>query len=258
MRVARGQHLERVGIQLYSVRSLLARDFDGTLEQLASIGYREVEFAGYHGRSPAQVRASLARFALTAPSTHLELKALRANPDDAIHAAREIGHEYITSAWIDADERRTLDDWRARAADLDRIGERVRAHGLRLAYHNHSYDVAPIGGVIPFDLLLAETSPELVSYEMDVYWVTAGGADPLSYLRRYPARFPMLHLKDSGGAPDHPMVNLGTGTIDFAAILGLVDDQRHDVRHAFVEHDEPADPMAFARDAYAFMRRLEY
>lgn len=253
-----GRHVDRIGIQLYSVRSLLARDFDGTLEQLAAIGYREVELAGHHGRSPAQVRMSLARAGLTAPSTHIALAELRAKLDDTVAAARGIGHEYITSAWIDAEERRTLEDWRARAADLDRIGDRVRALGLRLAHHTHGYDFERIGDVVPFDLLLEETSPELVWYEMDVYWATRGGQDPRSYIRRWPRRFPMLHIKDSAGAPEHRMVDVGKGTIDFAGLLRLAADQGGVVGHAFVEHDEPADPMAFARDAYAYMRRLEY
>ncbi len=244
-----------IGIQLYTVRELMKRDFDGTLAALAGIGYREVEFAGYFGRTPAQVRHALRQTGLAAPSTHIAFPADDAAWQRTLDEANAIGHQWVVIAWLDAPMRSSPTDW-ARVADrFNHLGTLAKKAGLRFAYHNHDFEFAHVGGSTLFDTLLARTEPTLVAIEMDVYWVTKGGSDPLWYLRNYPGRFPMLHLKDATAAPERTMVDVGAGVIDFPAILAA---DRATLKHAFVEHDEPKDPLASARASYSYLSRLTY
>jgi sugar phosphate isomerase/epimerase len=214
-----------------------------------------VEFAGYFGHTPAQVRAALARHGLTSPSTHIPLPA----DDDAwkrtLDEANAIGHEWVTIAWLDEPMRSSSDAW-ARVADrFNRLGALARQAGLRFAYHNHAFEFERAGRGFRFDTLLMRTDPALVDFEMDVYWVTKGGADPMWYLRHHAGRFPMLHLKDATAAPERRMVDVGAGTIDFVELLTLARNQG--TSHAFVEHDEPSDPLASIRASYSYLSRLK-
>ena len=244
-----------IGLQLYTVRSLMARDFDGTLDRVAAIGYEEVEFAGYFRHTPAQVRAALAHSGLRAPSTHIALPADDAEWQRTLDEANAIGHQWVVIAWLDAALRSSPADW-ARIADrFNHLGSLASKAGLRFAYHNHDFEFAHVGGNTLFDTLLARTDRQLVGIEMDVYWVTKGGADPMWYLRHHAGRFPMLHLKDATAAPERRMVDVGAGTIDFAELLTLA---RNQAGHAFVEHDDPTDPLASARASYSYLSRLKY
>ena len=245
-----------IGVQLYTVRGLMARDFDGTLAQVARIGYEEVEFAGYFGRTPAQVRESVTRHGLVAPSAHIALPADDAAWTKTLDEAHAIGHQWVVIAWLDAPLRRTPDDWARLADRFNRLGERARAAGLHFAYHNHDFEFARVGNATLFDTLLARTDPEKVAFEMDVYWVTKAGADPMAYLRDHPGRFPMLHLKDASAAPERRMMDVGSGTIDFATLIARARDQG--ASHAFVEHDDPTDPIASVRASYTYLSNLTY
>ena len=234
----------------------MARDFDGTLAALAGIGYREVEFAGYFRRTPAQVREALRRNGLTSPSTHIAFPADDAAWARTLDDANAIGHQWVTIAWLDEPMRRTSDDWVRIADRFNRLGALAREAGLRFAYHNHDFEFARAGRGMRFDTLLTRTDPALVDLEMDVYWVTKAGADPMWYLRHHAGRFPMLHLKDATAAPERRMVDVGAGTIDWAALLTLAREQG--TSHAFVEHDEPADPLASAKASYSYLSKLTY
>ncbi len=255
----RSDRLDRIGIQLYSLRRELARDFEGTLARVATIGYTEVEFAGYYDRTPAQVAAALDRTGLSAPSAHVPLSQLRENWAQTLDGARTMGHRYLIVPAIPEEERATPDGVKRVAELLERAGTEAKAVGLRCGFHNHDVDLMPVGGrrgSAPFDILLRETTRDHVVFELDLYWITKAGRDPLSYFARHPGRFELVHVKDSAGPPEHRMVDVGRGTIDFRPIFA-----RHEeagIRHFLVEHDEPADPLGFARASYAFLRRLEF
>lgn len=255
-RSADSRKLERVGLQLYTVRAAMAQDVEGTLARVAEIGYREVEFAGYFDRTPAAVKAALANAGLDAPAAHVPYEALGDGWDQVLATAASIGHSAVLVAWIPREERADLDGWKRVAERFSRAGERARAAGLRFGYHNHGYEFAPLEGQVPYDVLLTSTDPALVTFEMDLYWTVKGGGDPLAWFAAHPGRFPFVHVKDSSGPPDHRMVDLGRGTIDFAAIFARSDQAG--IRHNFVEHDEPRDPFAFCRDAFAYVRSLEF
>jgi len=232
----------------------MAEDVDGTLARVASVGYREVEFAGYFERSPREVRSALDAAGLEAPAAHVLLTEESDAWERTIEAATTIGHQALIVPWIPENRRRTLDDYRAVAESLNRAGEKVRSAGLRFAYHNHDFEFASVEGRVPYDVLLEATDPELVAFELDLFWITKGGYRPLDYFARYPGRFEFVHVKDM--AADGTMVEVGRGTIDFAAIFAKGADAG--IRHYFVEHDEPSDPFESIGTSYEYLRGLEF
>lgn len=244
-----------IGLQLYTVRTAMARDVEATLAEVAAVGYRTVEFAGYHGVTPARIRQLLQEHGLTAPSSHVPFTESAGDWERALAAAREAGHEYVTVPWLPESARSTPDAWRRTAEQLNRMAAAARAAGLCFAYHNHDFELTRLGDVVALELLMAGTDPGLVEFQLDVYWAVRAGHDPIDWLRRYPGRVTMLHLKDSSGAPDHRIVDVGAGTIDFPAILAQADVAG--VRHSFVEHDRPADAMASIRASHDYLSRME-
>jgi len=248
--------LKKVGLQLYTVRDLMKADLPGTLRKVAQIGYKEVEFAGYFGRSPAQIRALLKQNGLTSPSSHIGLDILEKDPVKAFADAKAIGHQWATVPYIPEERRKTVDDWNRIIDLLNRLGPQAKAAGLRLAYHNHDFEIRPVNGVRPLDMMLDKTDPSLVDFEMDLYWVVFGGGDPIDFFNRHPKRFAMVHVKDSAGPPDNKMVDVGKGTIDFPKIFAQSD--KAGIKHYFVEHDQPADPIATIRNSYQYLHALRY
>ena len=253
--VAPHRKLDRIGLQLYSVRDLMKADMPGTLSRVAAIGYKEVEFAGYFGRTPRQVRDLLKRYHLTSPSTHLPFESFQ-NWQKSLDDAKAIGHKWVTIPSIPEEKRRTADDWKGIAAQFNRVGAQAKSSGLRFAYHNHDFELKPLGDVRPLDILLGETDPSLVEFEMDIYWVIFGGGDPLDYFNRFPHRFALVHVKDSSGPPDNRMVDVGQGKIDFRAIFAR--SGKAGIKHYFVEHDQPADPIATIRNSYNYLHALRF
>ena len=243
-----------VGVQLYTVRDLMQKDVDATLAAVAAIGYRELEFAGYFGKEPARLRETLDRLGLTAPSVHVPIEQMRTNLSGIMDAAQVLGHQWVVVPWL-AEADRTLASYRRLADEFDTWGARLRERGMRFAYHNHEFEFAPIDGAVPFDLLLAETDPANVAYELDIFWATHAGRDPVTYFQRHPGRFPLWHVKDMrgiGGAKE--MVSVGEGDIDFRRIFDHA--AQAGLRHAFVEHDNPADPLASLRTSFQTVQRL--
>lgn len=252
---AHRSRLKRIGLQLYTVRKAMQADVEGTIARVAATGYQEVEFAGYFGKSPTEIRAMLDRHGLSAPAVHVGSIA----PDQwptSLEAAATIGHRYVVVPWIPAEERATLDGWKRVAENYNRIAAEARAAGLQFAYHNHDFEFVPVEGRIPFDVLLESTDPQLVQLEIDLYWITKGGQDPLRYFQRWPGRVPLVHVKDSAGPPGHRMVDVGAGKIDFKKIFAR--REQAGIRHAFVEHDEPPDPFASIRASYEYLKGLEF
>jgi sugar phosphate isomerase/epimerase len=253
-RPTRAQAFAPPGLQLYTVRRLLERDYEGTLARVAALGIRELEFAGLHP-SPSAVEtvAMLKRHGLSAPSGHAEFETLARDPGAELQKAGELGQRFVVCPSIDEPRRRTLDDWTRIARDFNRVGEQARRAGLVFAYHNHDFEFRPIAGRIPYDLLLAETDPALVKLEMDVYWMARAGRDPLAYFRKYPGRFPLVHLKDMGAGGS--IVDVGSGTVDFARLLA--EAKLAGIAHAFIEHDDPADPMRSVETSLRYLWRLQ-
>ncbi len=245
--------LSPLGVQLYTLRAEMRSSVEATLARVRDIGYREVEFWNYYNRTPRQIRDALRAAGLRAPSAHVGLDALEGDQAArTFEAARIIGHRYLVVAWMPAEWRRTLDDWRRVADRMNRVGEAARAAGLQYAYHNHDYEFRPLEGRVPFDLLCEATDPRLVRIELDLFWITHGGADPLAFMQRWPGRVPMIHVKDR--TAEGRMVDVGAGAMDWRAIFAR--RRQAGIRHYFVEHDEPPDPFASVRASYEYLSRL--
>lgn len=247
-----------LGIQLYSVREMLAKDYDGTLKQLSAIGYREVEAAGFYNKSPEQVKASLAAAGLTMPSSHYPAMALQKSFEDIVSYGKALGLKNIVCAFPamkdparmkNASRKQivegfTLEDYRWNAENFNNWGRKVKAAGMQFGYHNHTMEFTPMAGTTGFDELMKLTDPELVTFEMDCGWVTVGGADPVALLKKYPARISMLHIKDfkATGQPASivdppPAAELGQGTVKFRPIFEAAARTDH-IRHMFVEQEQ--------------------
>jgi len=243
-----------VGVQLYTVRSEMLSDVDRTLALVAEIGYEEVEFAGYFDHSAAQIRRFLDDNGLTAPASHFGIEQMQNQWDIVVDFAATVGHQYVVVAYIGAEDRQHIDDYRRITDRFNVVAERANAAGITFAYHNHDFEFEMLEGQVPFDVILTHADPTLVQFEMDLFWILKGGADPFDYFRRYPGRFPMVHVKDM--ASDGSMVDVGAGEIDFAKIFaqsGLAG-----IQHYFVEHDDPSSPFGSIRASYDYLRELEF
>jgi sugar phosphate isomerase/epimerase len=245
-----------LGLQLYSVREQLAADFLGTLKHLAALGYREVEAAGFFGHSPAEVKQAMATAGLSLVSAHFPAFELNRSFDDQLAFCKALDLQYMICSFPGIkDPSRlkdqsfrsvvqsfTLDDYRWNAGLFNTWGRKAKAEGIHFGYHNHTMEFAPQQGTVPLDEMIRLTDPDLVTFELDCGWVVVGGADPVTYLRRYPTRISMLHIKDFKAATKPASVidppdaaELGRGTQDFSRVFAAA--SRSNIRHAFVEQE---------------------
>lgn len=250
--------LARIGLELYSVRDAMKADPERTLARVRSIGYDDVEllwsFQNF-GRTPAQVRATLAKEGLRAPSAHVAPEALLDGWERGLDDARLLGHEYLIVPSLPAGDERSLAKWLEWADRFNERGAVARKAGIWLAFHNEPGHMKPIGGQVPYDLFLEHTDPAVVRHQLDVGNMAQGGGDPLRYLTRHSDRYFSFHLKDvvADGSRD---TELGTGRLDLrgllAAIPGLAD------KPCYVEQEHPQNALASARRNYEFLRRLDF
>ncbi len=241
------------GLQLYTVRDALAADPDGTLRQVARLGYREVEPGGLAGMTVTEFQARLKRHGLAVPSIHAGYEGLRDDLYGVVREAHIFGASFVACPSVDAEERRTADDWKRVCQTLAWAGRRLHGHGLTLAYHNHDYEFVPYaGGATPFELLLRETDSEDVKLELDVYWAAKGGLDPVRCLRDNAARITLLHLKDLG--QNGATVELGAGVLAMEQIVRTA--LAGGAKHLFVEQDDSADPLSSVGVSLRFLEGL--
>jgi sugar phosphate isomerase/epimerase len=249
--------IERIGLQLYTLRNELEKDFEGTLARVAEIGYKEVEFAGYYNRSPKQVKEVLIAGGLSSPAAHVTLRVLGENWDKTVEAAAEIGHQYLICAFLFPNERRSLDDYKRHADAFNRAGEVSKKAGIEFGYHNHDFEFEPLDGSVPYDVLLKGTDPKLVKMELDLYWAVKAKQDPLKYFAAHPGRFPLFHVKDMDNTPKQFFTEVGRGVIDFKRIFGQGD--KAGVKHYFVEQDQcPGPPLDSIKISFDYLKKLEF
>ncbi|KUL49450.1 sugar phosphate isomerase/epimerase family protein [Streptomyces sp. NRRL S-1521] len=245
-----------VGMHLYTMRDALARDFAGTLERLAEIGYATVGVSGRHGYDASAIRRMLDAVGLRAVLEHVAYPTLTgAGLPRALDDLRTLGARWPVVPSLPG-AMHTPDGFREAARQFNRIGLASREAGLGpVLFHNHGSDHVVVDGRSLYDILLAETDPHLVAFELDVYWAAkGGGTGPGTYFRCHPRRFPALHVKDM--AADGGFADVGSGTLDFAAMFAHA--RVGGVRQWLVEHDAPADPFATARNSYVHLAALRY
>jgi sugar phosphate isomerase/epimerase len=262
------RRIERIGMQLYTVRNEMAKDFDGTLARVAALGFKEVEFAGYFDRTPQQVRAALDRNGLTSPSTHVDLASISSRLPQVLEASQVIGHKFIVMPWLDDATRKDPGIWQRVADTLNRAGETTRAAGIQMGYHNHHFEFVPTAsGQLPLDLLLERCDPKLVAFELDLAWISAAGQDPLAYFAKYPGRFPMVHVKGLRKRPaqgastpiDQVMpdiADVGGDSIDWARIFAR--SEQAGIAHYYVEHDNPASAFDSLAASIKYLQALRF
>lgn len=249
-----------IGLQLYTVRDLLEKDLEGTLERVAQIGYTNVEFAGYYNRTPEQVRAILDRLKLVSTSSHIGPQLMRQDAAAQIRAAKVIGQDYITIPSYSFGRDGGVDAWKKGAAEFNQWGAVCRDAGLRLAYHNHAAEFAKLeGGSTGYDVLAREVDPNLVDFELDLYWAAFADQDPLVLFAKYPGRFAMWHVKDlliTQGTKG--MTPVGRGTLDFKTMFAHA--RESGMKHFFVEDDDAAaasgGSLASIQTSYTYLRQL--
>ena len=288
--------LERIGIALYSIPHLLNADFTGTLEMIAELGYKELEFAGpyffspqsvrensiliqmydlqnygYYDHSPAELTSLLDNLGLEAVSAHVGLDTMQANLNGVLEAAHVVGHRYVVCPMLRA---ATLDEYKEGAALFNQIGERSQQAGVQFIYHNHHHEFGALDGRIPLEILMEETDPALVNFELDLFWTTLGGVDPVNVIEHHPGRVRLLHIKDMAermhvepdvGTFSDPeaiqaifdnIADVGEGIIDFARVFASA--AAAGIEHYFIERDFPDDQKGFVERSYEYLSRLQY
>ncbi len=243
-----------LGLQLYTVRADLAKDYEGTLKLVKAAGVRKVQAnLTMSGKTSQQQRKLYDEMGFIWDSIHASGDALRNNAQATIDEAKAAGIKNITCSFpLYPTDRAvimagpTVDDWKKNIDTFNAIGGLCKKSGMTFGYHNHNLEFRKIGDVVPYDLLIKETDPSLVSMEMDIGWVVAGGADPVAYLTKYPKRYSAVHIKDlkSVGIPN---VNgkmdsaiIGQGIVDWSKVLPAV--KKSSVTSAYLEIEEPYNP----------------
>jgi sugar phosphate isomerase/epimerase len=266
------------GIQLWTVKEEIARNFEGTLRALGKMGYRRIEAAGWHGRTPAQFRAAVRSAGLDPVAAHYGLRDLIDDTEGRLAFARDVGVKYVVASspapsrpleqgkpWsVGVAEAMTLADWRSNAEAMDKIGRRARQMGMRFAYHNHSAEFLTYERRLPMDEIVRLTDPANVALELDIGWVAGAGYDPVETIHRYAPRIHLLHIKDLASAvrvpgkmiEDERTTVIGEGTIDWKAVFRAV--RRAPVHSYFVEQEDPFTEPALqaVRKSLAYLRGL--
>ncbi len=249
--------IKTVGIQLYTVRNEMGKDFAGTLKAVAALGYKEFEFAGYNNKSPQEVKALLSSLGVTAPAAHFALAALEKDLSKTIDTAKAVGHKIIICPFLMPNERQTLDDYKKVCGILNRAGEACQKAGLQLGYHNHDFEFKELEGKLPMDLMLAECDKNLVKIELDLGWISHAGKDPLTYFAKHPGRFISFHVKDMNPNTKEVTVELGRGNIDFKRIFAK--NKQAGVKHFFVEQDRSTmSPLESIKISMEYLKKLEF
>jgi len=253
---ATGNSISKVGIQTYTLREAMGKDFLGTLKMIKDVGYDYVELneRNYAERTPQQLKDALDEVGLPCPASHMGIDTIRRNFAGGMSAAKQLGLEYVFVPYI-AENERSLEDWKAHASLLNGAGEVMRNEGVKLGYHNHQFEFEDLGGgTTAMQVLMENTDPENVCFELDLYWTVLAQLKPTDVIAKYPGRFRACHIKDmTGGAAaaaaagasydeltrDY-MVDVGQGEIDFEPIFAMNDVSG--MEYFIAEHDFPKAP----------------
>src|SRR5579864_276762 len=251
-----------IGLELYTVRNELEKDFAGTIQKVAAIGYKEVELYAFLKKPAAEIRRTLADNGLVCPVAHYDLT-LEPHLTQEIDYAHQLGLKYMVVAWLTPEERKSLDQYKRYAEFFNRAGAETKKAGIQFGYHNHNFEFKTFDGKVAFDELLRLTDPQLVKIELDCFWMTWAGRNPVDYMKRDPGRYPILHIKDRkpgfGTSTDvddkpGPFTEVGHGIIEWKPIFAAA---AAGVKHYFVEQDFcDRSPFESARISYEYLKGL--
>ena len=248
-----------IGIQLYTLRDLIAENFEEVLGIVSDIGYKTVEAAGYsdrkfYGYFPGEYKKILADYDLTPISSHAKFS-LRDAPK-VIEDTVESGAKYLIYPWLKQSERKSIDSYKKLADEFNRIGSLCNAAGLTFGYHNHAFEFEDIGDIIPYNVLLENTEPSMVCMELDLYWIMKAGYNPQEYFDLYPGRFKLWHIKDMDESKEMNFAPVGKGIINFQSIFKQ--KEKAGLEYSFVEQDTHSndDPVQNIKDSYRYLNNL--
>jgi sugar phosphate isomerase/epimerase len=256
-RILAAKKLDRVGLELYSVRKAMRADPDRTMAAVRAIGYTDVELLwsfNNFGRTPEQVRAILKQEGLRAPSAHIDPRIMETDWQKSLDNAKLIGMQYLIVPSL-PESAKTLDDWKQWADRLNTAGAAARKAHLWVAFHNEPDHMKPIGGQIPYDVFIARLDPSVVRLQLDVGNMIIGGGDPMQYLKKHRDRYWSFHLKDV--VPDKTKdTELGTGIVNFKALLAAIPNLSS--KPAYVEQEGPTDELASMKVDYQYLHKLRF
>jgi sugar phosphate isomerase/epimerase len=236
-----------IGLQLYTLRNEVSKDLKSTIARIAQVGYKNVETFGYSngkffGLSTTDFAAIFAQNNLSTPSGHYNLPDYlsKGDMDDlkrTVEDSKAMKHDFFVVPYLPDNLRTSLDDYKRLADRLNKASEVVKNAGMRLAYHNHNFEFKDWGdGKTGFDILLTQTDHQMVNFEMDMFWVSKAGVDPIKLIQANPGRFKMWHIKDMDSTPDKSFTEVGTGVINYKEIFKY--SKLSGMEHFFVEQDQ--------------------
>lgn len=283
------------GVQLFSIPQMVANDFPGTLDTLEELGYREIEFFGpyafsaqatvdgwvpiaqqlgitqnaFYGYEIPVVKEMLAEHGLSSPSAHLDIATMRTNMAPAMKALSSLGVKFVVIPALRGETLNTADDYKRMADEFNSFGKQMNEFGISFVYHNHGYEHAVKDGQVPMDILITNTDPDVVKFELDIFWMQAAGASPVDYLKKYPGRYKLMHVKDAaenvrftgdGNTAEEwmalfpKMADPGTGVFNIKEIVeaGI----QSGVEHFFLERDLAPDPMTTLKNSYQYLNTI--
>jgi sugar phosphate isomerase/epimerase len=244
---------DQIALQLWTVRDLAAVDLRGTLMAVAAAGYRSVELAGLPDRASDDLMRLLDEAGLNVVAAHVGIDRLRADPDAVADRHAALRCDRVIVPWLPEEDRRTADDVRAFASELNGIGRRLAERGIRLGYHNHAFEFAPLDGTTAWDVFLDELGPG-VELELDVFWASVGGRDPVGVIGAAGSRIRLLHMKDRAPGSEPRDAPAGDGILDFPRIVAAA--RAAGVEWFVAEQDEPGDALADISRAYRHLQEL--
>ncbi|MCB0635329.1 MAG: sugar phosphate isomerase/epimerase [Lewinella sp.] len=258
------QRVKSIGIQLYTIRDIMNRDPDEGLALVASLGYDYVEGAGYEAGSmyklsPWAFKGLLSKYNLTMPSGHFSWEWMYNDIDRVVETAVTLEHAYVVLPYWPEDKR-TPEGYDMLLGILKTAGRACQREGLQFAYHHHAFEFDPLpDGKIPFDMILAETDPDLVKIELDHYWLAKAGKDYAAYFRQYPGRFPLWHVKDMDNTPEQFFAAVGNGVLDWPAIFRQSETAGLD--YFFVEQDNTREHVLIEEQiasSFQYLRKMRF
>lgn len=224
-----------IAAQLYTARELLAKDYVGTVQAVAKIGYRNIEMAGYGNLKTAKEVAKVhADAGLKVVGNHVGVDALEKSPNAVFDDNEAVGNKNLIVPWLAEEKRKTADDWKAFAQTMNQLAHVCAQRGFNFGYHNHSFEFQQFAGKPGFDIFWENAEP-IVKSELDVYWVQHGGQDPVAYINKLGSRVILLHLKDMAAGPEKRFAPVGTGILDFKAIIAA--GEKVGATYGIVEQD---------------------
>jgi sugar phosphate isomerase/epimerase len=225
-----------VSLQLYTVRDLTAKDFAGSIKEVAKIGYRNVELAGFGNlKTAAEVKKVLDDNGIKVSGAHAAIDQLEKDLPRILDEAESFNNTHLICPYMPEERRKDAAGWKQVAKILSGIGRSCHDRGIDFAYHNHSFEFQQFDGKYGFDILWENSDPNYLKSELDTYWVQHGGADPVGYINKLQNRVLLLHLKDMAPGPDRKFAPVGTGILDFKGIIAAA--EKYGVRNGAVEQD---------------------